>query len=144
MDLNTVADALAAGVEAADIRVNGAHLTATSEAPDALVVPHLFAAEIIGQYHKTHGGQMQLTWTWRLMGSRADDRAGQRALRTIANSTGTGSLLATLEALRGAPGQPALSGACDDLVVQRVSGPRLFEIGTVPYYGLEFTLFVMG
>lgn len=144
MDLNTVADRLVAVVEAANITVNDQRLTATAEAPDALVVPHLFAAEIVGQYHKTYGGQVQVVWTWRLMGSRAEDRWGQRALRQVANATGTGSLLATLEAARGAPGQPALSGACDDFTVQRFTGPRLFEIGQAQYFGLEFSLFVMG
>jgi hypothetical protein len=46
--------------------------------------------------------------------------------------------------MRGAPGQQALSGACDDLHLQRVQGPRLFNIGEAAYYGLEFTVFVMG
>lgn len=144
MDLNAVAEALAATVTAAQINVNDQRLTATSYDPDAVTPPHFFAAEIAGEYHQSYVGLMRVTWTWRLIGSRADDISGQHALRELASSTGTDSLLSVLEAARGAPGQPALSGACNDFVVQRVTGPRLVEVGSTQYYGLEFQFLVVG
>ncbi|MES2211455.1 MAG: hypothetical protein V4515_14925 [Chloroflexota bacterium] len=144
MDLTAVKRALAAAVTTAQIDLNGRRITATAFATDAIVEPHFFCAEYIGQYHKTYGGLMNVALTCRLFVSRADDKSGQEACDEAASSTGAGSLLATLEAARGAPGQKALSGAADDFVVQRVSGPRLYQIGQVEYYGLEFGLFVMG
>lgn len=144
MRIKDVYTNLAAEIQAAEILVGDTALTATAFAPDALVVPHFFGAEFIGQYHKSYGGLLNIQMTWRLMVSRGDDRSGQEAAWDLASSTGDGTLLDAIEGARGAPGQKALSGAADDIVLQRVSGPRLFVFGTTEYYGLEFGLYVTG
>lgn len=143
MDVDAVCEAIAAAVTTAELEVNGQRVTATAFAPEALAVPHFFTAEFVATYDKTFGALTELVVTCRLMLARADDRSGQKAARTLA-STGAGTISAALIAARGAPGQSALGGAADDLHLQRVTGPRLYEIGQVQYYGLEFTVFVMG
>jgi hypothetical protein len=74
----------------------------------------------------------------------ADPKSGQRAARSTLGATGDGSIPAAIEAARGAPGAKALGGACDDIIVRSVTGPRLFQIAEVQFYGLEFQLFAMG
>lgn len=143
MDLDAVCEAIADAVTDAELEVNGMRVTATAFSPDALAVPHFFTAEFVGNYDKTYGALVELTLTCRLMLARADDRSGQKAARALA-STGVGTISAVLLAARGAPGQMALGGSADDLHLTRVAGPRLYEIGQVQYYGLEFTVFVMG
>lgn len=143
MDIDAVCEAIAAAITAAELEVNDKRVTATPFAADNLTPPHFYTAEFIGNYDKTFGALTELTLTCRLMTSSADDRAGQQQAKALA-STGTGTLHDAFRNMRGAPGQAALSGACDDLHLQRVQGPRLFDIGEVAYYGLEFTVFVMG
>ncbi len=65
--------------------------------------------------------------------ARSDDAEGQRLARQAASSTGSASILAALEAARGAPGERALDGAADDLVHPReveVAAP-VDEMGTL-------------
>lgn len=143
MDVDDVCGAIAAAITAAAPTANDQRVTATKFAPDALTVPHFFTAEFVGNYHKSFGNLLDLTLTCRLMLARADDQSGQQQARQLA-STGVGTINAAFLGMRGAPGQAALSGACDDLYIQRVQGPRLYDIGVVQYYGLDFTVFVMG
>lgn len=143
MDIDAVCEAIAAALTAAELTVNERRLTATPFAPDNLTPPHFYTAEFTGNYDKTMGALTELTLTCRLMTSSAGERVGQQQAKALA-STGTGTLHAAFRDMRGAPGQSALSGACDDLHLQRVQGPRLFDIGEAAYYGLEFTVFVMG
>lgn len=143
MDVDEVCVAIATAVTAAALTVAEVRVTATPFVPDAPTVPHFFTAEYSGVYDKSFGGLTELTLTCRLIVSRADDQSGQTSARALA-STGTGTIAAAFLAMRGAPGQPALSGACDDLHLVRVQGPRLYLFGEVQYYGLEFTVFVMG
>lgn len=144
MDIDDVCTAIAAAITTAALTVNDQRVTASPFAPDALMPPHFYTAEFIGDYDKTFGNPLtELTLTCRLMLTSADDRAGQQQAKILA-STGTGTLHQTFRDMRGAPGQSALSGACDDLHLKRVAGPRLFTIGEAAFYGLEFTVFVMG
>lgn len=143
MDIDDVCTAIAAAVNTAALTVGDAKVTASPFAPDALVTPHFYTAEFTGNYDKTYGALTELTLTCRLMLARGDDQAGQQQAKALA-STGAGTLHQTFRGMRGSPGQSALSGAADDIHLQRVQGPRLYEIGQASYYGLEFTVFVMG
>lgn len=143
MDIDDVCTAIAAAVTAAQLTVNDRRVTATPFAPDNLTPPHFYTAEFDGSYDGTYAALTRLTLTCRLMLSSAAGFAGQQQAKILA-STGTGTLHQTFRGMRGAPGQAALSGACDDLHLQRVQGPRIFTIGEAAYYGLEFTVFVMG
>jgi hypothetical protein len=143
MDIDAVCAAIAAAITTAALEVNDQRVTATKFAPDMPTLPHFFTAEFTGNYDRTMGALTELTLICRLAYSSADDQSGQQQGKLLA-STGTGTLHEAFRGMRGTPGQSALSGACDDLHLQRVQGPRLFDIGEVAYYGLEFTVFVMG
>lgn len=145
MDVDEVCEAIAAALTAAELTIHGHRLVATSYAPEGLTPPaHFFTAEFTGNYDKTFGNALvELTLTCRLMLSRTNDKAGQQMGRKLA-STGVGTIHAAFRAMRGEPGESALRGACDDLYIQRVQGPRLLDIGEASFYVLEFTIFVMG
>lgn len=145
MDVDEVCTGIADAVTAARLTVNGHRVTATAFAADSYVLPHFYTAEFTGTYDRTMDGALtELTLTCRLLLSAADDLSGQQQGKALV-STGAGTLHQVFRGMRGAPGQSALSGACDDLHLQRVQGPRLFDLGAdTYYYGLELTVFVMG
>jgi hypothetical protein len=143
MDIDDVCVAIAAAITTAALTVNGQRVTATPFAADAYVTPHFYTAEFDGTYDRTMAAFTDLSLTCRLLLSNADDLSGQQQAKTLA-STGVGTLHQAFRDMRGAPGQAALGGKCDDLHLQRVRGPRLFDIGQESFYGLEFTVFVMG
>jgi len=146
LDFDAVAVGIAAAVTSAAVAVNGQTVTATDFVPDAPTPPHFVVAEFVNEYHQTYGsaGMDHVTVKCRLLTSRGSDAEGQRTLRKLATLTGVGSIPAAIEAARGAPGQMALSGAADDLALVSVTGPRLYEIGAVDFYGLEFSVLVIG
>lgn len=113
--------------------------------PDAVTVPCLFATEADIQYDKySFGGKGdEVIVTLRLLVSKADDKEGQAALDAHLGR-GTRSVKLALEAARGAPGESALDGACDDFHVTRVNGYRLYEHNGTDYYGAEFTVLCLG
>jgi hypothetical protein len=143
MDIDAVCEAISTAITTAALSVAGQQVTSTAFAPDAITVPHFFTAEFIGNYDKSFNRLTELTLTCRLMLARADDSSGQKGARVLA-STGAGTIVSAFQGMRGAPGQSALGGACDDLHLVRVQGPRLYQIGEGQYYGLEFSVFVMG
>lgn len=144
LDIDAVAIELAAAVTAANITLNGFKVTATDFVPDALTPPHFAPAEFTNTFHRSFGGRDEWLVTCRLFTSRADDAEGQRTARKVASSTGAESLLAALEAARGEPGERALNGEADDLVVREARGPRLYQVGESNFYGVEFVVFVTG
>jgi hypothetical protein len=143
VDIDDVCEAIAAAITTAALTVGTARVTATPYTPDAVVAPHFHTAEWTATYDRSFAGLTELVLTARLLLSRADDKSAQKAAQQLA-STGASTIVATLKAARGAPGQSALSGAADDLHVRSVAGPRLYAYGDDQYYGLEFTIFVMG
>lgn len=144
LDVEAVAVALAAAVTTATINLNGQRITATDFVPEALTPPHFAVAEFTNTFHRSFGGRDEWSVTCRLFVSRADDAEGQRTARQAASSTGSASILTALEAARGDPGERALDGAADDLVVQTARGPRLYQVGEQNFYGVEFVVFVTG
>jgi hypothetical protein len=144
MDVDAVCTAIAAAITAAELTVNDHQVTATPYAADSYVVPHFYTAEFEIPYDQTFAANPQMTLTCRLLLSSADDLAGQQQSKKL-TSTGVGTLHQAFRDMRGDPGQPALSGACDDLHLRLARGPRLLDVGgEVFYYGIEFTVFVMG
>jgi hypothetical protein len=114
-------------------------------APDAVTVPCFFAAEVDIAFdrHAFNGKGDEVTATLRLLVSKADDKEGQGALDAYLGR-GDRSIKLAIEAARGAPGEAALDGACDDLHVLRVQGYRLYEHNGIDYYGAEFVVRVIG
>lgn len=113
--------------------------------PDAVTVPCLFAAEteVTFDRHSFNGKGDEAIVTMRVLTSKADDKGGQADLDAYLGR-GERSIKLAIEAARGAPGEAALSGACDDLRVTRVQGYRLYEHNGIDYYGAEILVQCIG
>lgn len=126
-------------------------VTALDHLPDQPVLPSFELAEFNMTYHRTMAteahpfGQVNVQITANLLLSRAGAQTGQAEARRLA-SPANDSIVAALLAARGAPGQPALNGACEDFYVQSARGPRLIDGGTetVKFYAIEFAIHLIG
>lgn len=140
---------LAAAVNEALVPGTTAKVSAFNWAPEAISPPHFEVAEFQITYHRTMAteakpfGDSQVQITCNLLLSRGDDESGQVEAQRLSGAA-TDTVIAALEAARGAPGQSALNGAIDDFYVTSARGPRLIDYGTVKYYGIEFSLFAYG
>lgn len=120
-------------------------LSCFSFVPDAVPEPCFYVGEIEQNFDRAFSrGMDEVTVTCRVLVARSDDRAGQEKLRSYMAGSGSTSVKAALEAARGAPGQAALSGACDDLHVVRMQGHRLYEVNGTQFYGAEWVVRVIG
>ncbi|MER7002209.1 hypothetical protein ABT297_04060 [Dactylosporangium sp. NPDC000555] len=90
------------------------------------------------------GATDTVTITCRVLTSTVDDEAGQLLLDQLLRRTGPTSVRAALERARGAPGQHALDGACDDFVVTRIAGYRLYRVADRAHFGAEITVKAVG
>ncbi|MFD8531528.1 hypothetical protein ACFV0L_29320 [Streptosporangium canum] len=113
--------------------------------PDSVPEPCFYAGEVDITFDRTFGrGLDEIEVTCRLLVSRADDRAGQAALDRYLAGSGPRSIKAALVAARGAPGEHALGGLCDDLHLMRVQAYRMYQVGEHHYYGAELIVRVIG
>lgn len=119
-------------------------LTVLHYVPDSVTPPTLYVADITIDYDQTFRGDPATTVICRVLTSRAHDESGQRLLRKFMNAAGTQSVKAALESGRGAPGEFALDGACDDYHVRRMQGHRLYTVGEKVYIGAEWVVYVIG
>lgn len=138
-----ISDAVDAGIAGVDGMWN---LTCTPYVPDAVTVPHFYAGEVEIDVNNAYGsgGYDQARITCRVLVSRADDKTGQALLDELLSRTGTNSIRAALNIARGAPGQAALSGTCDDFSIDRIQGYRLYQVGDTQYFGAEIVVRVIG
>lgn len=132
-----------AGLATAASAVTG--LTTYAYVPDSVEVPCFMAAEPRVEYDKlTFGGRGDVvTVTCRVLVSRADDKAGQALLDGYLGR-GSASVRNALEAARGAPGESALYGACDDFHVLVAENYRIYEHNGTDYYGVEIPVMCIG
>lgn len=137
MDLVTICQRIA---EAAG---EVAGLNTSAYVPDAIAEPHFFVAEPEISYDRTFGKTADLEVTCRLLVSRADDEAGQELLRRYLSTGNPESVKDAIQAARGGPGQPALSGAADDLWVRRVERPRWYDHAGTQYVGVDIQIRVV-
>lgn len=144
LDLDAVANGLAAAVKAAQVTLAGVSVIATPFQPASITPPHFVVGTFVLNPDRTFGGMDEVTFTCRLYVARGDEPDNQQAARQAASSRTTQSMKAALEAARGAPGQLALGGAADDLNVQRISGPHLYDIAGAMFYGIEYQVLVVG
>lgn len=106
--------------------------------PDSIPAPCFYVGEVTIDYDRDFGGLDAATFVCRLLVGRADDAAAQQALDQYLKRAGSTSVKAALEV------EPTLGGACDDLIVKRVDGHRLYTVGTTTYLGAQFNTFVIG
>lgn len=137
VDFNAVCAALTAAADTVD------GLTCYDYVPDSVSEPCFYPQDIAIEFNKTYGGDVEAFVTCMVLVARSDDKAGQRKLRAYL-SHGAASIKAALEAAKGAPGEPALGGAADDLHVQRVTGYAVYTVGETPYYGAKLIVRVIG
>jgi hypothetical protein len=108
--------------------------------PDAVVVPCFYAGEVTIDPLVTFGTADNADITCRVLTSHSDDAQGQYLLDELLRRSGASSVRAALQTARGAPGEYALDGACDDFVVRAVQGYRLYRVGDTPYFGAELVI----
>jgi hypothetical protein len=112
--------------------------------PDQPVVSCFYLGEVEIDPHQTFGGSDVATITARVLTSGSEDESGQIELDQLLSRTGPRSIRAALWLARGAPGELALGGLADDLVVDGISGYRSIPAGEVSYYGAEIKIRVVG
>ena len=142
MDIGAVRKALAA---AAATAVTSPRLTTYGHVPDSPTTPCVFCAEMSVEFDASHGrGMDELRVTMRVLVSRGDSEASQEFLNSMLSGSGRASLKAALESARGEPGEPALSGAADDLRVEAVRGHTWYEHAGTMFLGAELDVRVIG
>lgn len=134
-----IADAIRLGVSSTP------PLTVYSFLPDSVDVPCAFVRPDVINFDQTmNRGTDEITCEVILYVSRADDESAQNLLDGYLAGSGSASLKAALVAARGAPGQYALDGACDDLQLVSARGYRWYRHNDVTYLGAELTVRCIG
>lgn len=138
MDFNAVALALETAAETTGIN-------ALDYVPDVLPNTAFYVGEIDIDPNKTFGsrsgtrqGTDQATITCRIMVARTTDKFAVRKSRDYMAGSGTRSIIQAIQADR------TLSGSVHDSIVKSIRGNRMFDVGGVKFYGVEFDIFVIG
>lgn len=113
--------------------------------PNMPAEPAFYPADVEVDFdaHSFGGRGDEVRVTCRILSSKADDVDGIAALDAYLGR-GARSLKTALEAARGAPGESALGGACDDFRVVRISNYRLYAHGDTDFYGAELIVMCIG
>jgi len=143
VDISLVRTRLAAAVESV-VASSGETINCYGYVPDSVTPPVFYAGEVTINPNGTFGGDDIVDITCRVITGHSDDKEGQRLLDEFLRRTGNSSVRAALHAARGAPGQYALNGACDDFSVQAVQGYRLYRIGSEVFFGAEIIVRAIG
>lgn len=136
MDIAAVRAALASAAEDA---AGTTGLTCHGYIPDSITPPTLFVAGyVIGYDTAAARGSDTVTYTLRLLASRADDQSGQARIDAWAAGSGAGSLKAAIEA------DPSLGGLVDWTHMTAMDTSDLVVHAGTVYYGAEITVEVTG
>lgn len=122
-----------------------AGFTAYPYEPGAPTVPCVFVSGVEAETHRTYRGARDATISLRVLVSAADMLAAQRLCRDMTDPGNAAGLPVALEAARQTgPGNTALWGACDDLVVTAVRASRLYTHGANTYVGADIDVRIVG
>lgn len=143
MDITTIHQAISDAVNTAQLKPGSLQVTATPYMPLYPTVPHFCPFSWRASYDKTYGGLVELTTTWHLVLSLSNDEAGHQEATKLAGS-GESTIRSVLIDARGGPGEDALGGACDDILLRSSSGPNLVDIGDTHLLVIEFSIYVTG
>lgn len=145
MNLKTVKKEIATAVKANVVSPVGTPgLETFGYCPDLVPEPCFYVGEAEIEPHRTFAGSADARLTCRLLVGKGEDEAAQGLLDEYLSDTGTASVLVALEKARGAPGQLALNGAADDVMVERITGYRMYEHADKRYFGAEIIVKVIG
>lgn len=144
MDYSLVKKALA---DALKNKVPG--LTTYSYLPDNPELPCFFAGEIQvrpnNSFGPTPGGFDITTITCGVFVSQADDLDGQRKLDQLLSRSGPNSIREAIYTYGSPPGEHALGGLADDLVIDGIDGYGVISLGeNRNYYGANITVRLIG
>lgn len=145
MQLSAIREAIAAAARTAVLPAGLPKLTCSGYTPDSVVAPHFFAGEYDLDFDKAMGRALdEVELTCRVLVGRADDASAQRTLDALLSGSGPASLKTCIEAARGAPGEAALGGLCDDFHIKRIQGYRWYEHASTQYVGAELIIRIIG
>lgn len=143
MNITLIHQRLAEAVNNAQLTGNNLRVIATAYMPKKPEPPHFYPFNWRATYDRTHGGMVELTETWHLVLAMGDDEAAHYEATGLAG-TGEGTIRAAIIAARGGPGEDALGGAVDDIVLRSASGPNPVSVGDTHYLVIEFVLYMTG
>ncbi len=113
--------------------------------PDSVSVPCAYVQPGDITFDKSMvRGMDEMALTVTVLVSKTDDRASQDLLDGYVSGGGPASIKAAMESARGAPGEFALDGACDDFRVERVTAYQYYIHNEVRYLGAQFFVKVIG
>jgi hypothetical protein len=139
-----VKQALAAAVKAKGIP----KLDCYGFSPSAPSIPAFTVGAVVIEPNQTFRGARNADFTCTLLTSIADDESGQALLDDLLDDGGDYSVVQALLDARGEPGEMALGGLADDLMIVRIDAYRMItwtagEAGST-YYGADITVRVIG
>lgn len=123
---------------------SGRQIHTYDHTPNSVVEPAFYPRDYTIDPNYSFQGRWSLTVVCVLLVGANNAEVNQRRLATFLSRDGEASVHAALTAARGAPGELALNGAADDLVVARMGPPRMYEVAGVSYYGAEIEVTVIG
>jgi hypothetical protein len=140
VDLRAVKSALADACE--NVTVDGKKLHTYSYRPNGPIAPAFYVVNF-GPIdpHMTMGGRYLAKFKGTALVSTANDRQSQGQLDYLMSSSGPASIYAALEST---PGVTALGGIVEYVHVPEIGEPAIFTFGTSEFYGVEFTIEVLG
>jgi hypothetical protein len=141
VNYSTVKQRLAEAVAAAGIP----KLDAYAYMPTSPHLPCFVAGEVSIEVNQTFRGCDLAYVTCSIFVSAADDLDGQQMLDKLISRSGLYSVRAALMEARGASGESALGGACDDFSIDRIDGYGLIQVGdNQTFYGANMTVRLIG
>lgn len=147
MDVTHIHERIAAAVNGAELSGNTLRVTATPYMPLMPEPPHFYPHSWRINYDKTFSRtrqqQNEFTSTWHLVLAIGDDESAHYEATRLAGS-GEGTIREVILDARGGPGEEALGGVVDDILLRAASGPNSVDVGDLHLLVVEFSLFVIG
>lgn len=145
MQLSDIREAIAAAARTVVLPSGLPRLVCHGYTPDSFTAPCFFAGEYDLDFDKAMGRALdEAELTCRVLVGRSDDVTAQRILDALLSGAGPASLKQAIEAARGAPGEAALGGLCDDFHIKRIQGYRWYEHQGTQYVGAELIIRIIG
>lgn len=137
MDISAVRLALATQCDDV-VDPGGRKLHCLGFVPTSVPEPCFYAGEVEIEPNVTFGDDEEILIRCRVLVSMADDRQGQLRLDKFLSRTGSSSIRAAIMA------DQTLGGLVDTLVVEKITGYGMYEIGVDRFFGAEIPVRIWG